>query len=195
MEGAEGSPRYALRREGIDQVEFLLAANPGEPPRPLARVASGGELSRILLAVEAALGGSLGVPVLVCDELEMGVGGRSGHVVGEKLWCLARQRQILCVTHLPQVAAYGDHHLLVEKRETAGRARAEVRSLDGPERVRELAAMLGGTTGAALRNAEGLMERAQRWKASQGEGEAGRGKGEGDRSPAAALQPTLEGLG
>ena len=195
VDGDEGSPRYALRREGIDQVEFLLAANPGEPPRPLARVASGGELSRVLLAVEAALGECLGVPVLVCDELEVGVGGRSGHVVGEKLWRLARQRQILCVTHLPQVAAYGDHHFLVEKRETAGRTRAEFRSLDEPGRARELAAMLGGTGGAALRNAEGLMERAQRWKASQGEGGGWRVEGGGEVPPGAAVQPTLEGLG
>ncbi len=195
IDGREGAPRYALRREGIDQVDFLLAANPGEPPRPLGRVASGGELSRVLLAVEAALGDSLGVPVLVCDELEMGVGGRSGHVVGEKLWRLARQRQILCVTHLAQVAAYGDHHVLVEKREVAGRTRAEFRSLDEPARARELAAMLGGTGGAALRNADGLIEKARRWKAIQGEGKAGRGRGGGDEPPAAALQPTLEGLG
>jgi DNA repair protein RecN (Recombination protein N) len=130
---------------GRDQVEFLVSANPGLPPRPLARVASGGELSRISLAIQVAATGSKTVPTLVFDEVDTGIGGGIAEIVGQKLRLLGQQgRQVFCVTHLPQVAAQGHQHWLVEKASAAGATQSTVRKLAGEERTREVARMLGG---------------------------------------------------
>jgi DNA repair protein RecN (Recombination protein N) len=129
---------------GCDAVEFLVSANPGMPLRPLARVASGGELSRISLAIQVAATDSKTVPTLIFDEVDTGIGGGIAEIVGQKLRILGRGRQVLCVTHLAQVASQGHHHLLVEKLNESGVTHSTVRELAGEERTREVARMLGG---------------------------------------------------
>jgi DNA repair protein RecN (Recombination protein N) len=144
---------------GYDQVEFLVSANPGLPPRPLAKVASGGELSRISLAIQVAATDSKTVPTLIFDEVDTGVGGRVAEIVGQKLRALGQGRQVLCVTHLPQVAAQGHYHLLVEKNSGAGMTQSTVRKLGPSERIQEIARMLGGVrvTQQTLAHAEEML--------------------------------------
>ena len=161
--------RYTLTTTGVDQVEFLLSANPGEELRPLAQVASGGETSRLMLALKSALQGADAVPTLVFDELEMGVGGRGGEVVGKKLWALARGRQVLCVTHLPQIACYGDAHLRVAKEVLLDKTFTQVDVLEGEARLDELTAMLGGASQRLYDSAQELLSHAHSWKAKQGD--------------------------
>jgi DNA repair protein RecN (Recombination protein N) len=165
-ESAEGVPvdgrLLAYDRSGVDRVEFLLAANAGADLRPLARVASGGELARILLALKTILARADVRPTLIFDEVDVGVGGRLGHVLGQKLWQLAARHQILCVTHLPQLAAFGDEHFLVSKWEQDGRTETAVRALAAAEREEELAAMLGGIGDAARASARALLAEADR---------------------------------
>lgn len=153
--------RLAFDSTGVDRVEFLVSANPGEPLRPLARVASGGETARLMLALKTVLAHADPVPVLIFDEIDVGIGGRVGGVVGQKLWNLARSHQVICITHLPQLAAYGDRHLRVLKQVEAGRTVVRVQDLGGDERVRELAAMLGGTTEAGLKSAREMLSKAR----------------------------------
>ena len=153
----EGAGRYAFETSGIDRVEFMISLNPDEPLRPLARVASGGETSRVLLALKAVLGQADNVPILVFDEIEAGLGGRTGGVVGEKLVQLAQHHQVICITHLPQIAARAANHLSVSKRVEAGRTLVEVRRLEAHERIEEIAAMLGGVTPANLTSARELL--------------------------------------
>ncbi|HEX5465435.1 MAG TPA: AAA family ATPase [Candidatus Limnocylindrales bacterium] len=133
-----------LTPTGAEHVTFLLAANPGEPERPLAAIASGGELSRISLAIETVLAGADTTPTLVFDEVDAGIGARSADPVGRALRRLARDHQVIVVTHLAQIAAHAEHHLLIEKRVEEGRTLTAVRALDGEHRVHELALMLGG---------------------------------------------------
>jgi DNA repair protein RecN (Recombination protein N) len=144
---------------GADRVELRLSANPGEEPRPLARVASGGELSRTMLALTSALARADRMPVLIFDEVDAGIGGRVASVVAETLAGAAQGRQVLCVTHLAPIAAVADHHLHVSKSVRAGRTRVAVGALGGDERVEELARMLGGptTTAAARQHARDLL--------------------------------------
>ncbi|ROR32075.1 DNA repair protein RecN [Inmirania thermothiophila] len=159
----ETDPAAAPAPHGLDRVGFLLAANPGQSPRPLARVASGGELSRIALALRVTAAAAHRPPTLVFDEVDVGIGGGVAEVVGRLLRALAGERQVLCVTHLPQVAAQGHHHLAVHKAHVAGTTRAEVRLLEDAEaRVAELARMLGGIeiTARTLEHARELMARA-----------------------------------
>ncbi|MEP6680357.1 MAG: DNA repair protein RecN [Chloroflexota bacterium] len=129
---------------GADRVTFSFAPNPGEPPRPLARIASGGEASRLSLALKVVLAAADETPLLVFDEIDSGVGGRNAAALGERLRDLARYHQVLCVTHMPQIAAYADAHVLVGKRVEAGRTFTLARQLSEPERATELAAMLAG---------------------------------------------------
>ena len=129
---------------GADRVTFTFAPNPGEPPRPLGRIASGGEVSRLSLAIKVVLAGADATPLLVFDEVDAGVGGRNASALGERLRDLAGYHQVLCVTHLPQVAAYADAHLVVGKRVDGERTVTEVRELERDERTVELAAMLAG---------------------------------------------------
>jgi DNA repair protein RecN (Recombination protein N) len=129
---------------GADRVTFTFAPNPGEPPRPLGRIASGGEASRVSLAVKVVLAAADETPLLVFDEVDAGVGGRNAGALGERLQALGRFHQVLCVTHLPQVAAHADAHVVVGKRVADGRTTTEVRALAPNERAVELAAMLAG---------------------------------------------------
>jgi DNA repair protein RecN (Recombination protein N) len=152
------APAAEIGARGLDTIEFLLSANPGEDVRPLARVASGGELSRTMLALEAVLARTDRVPTLIFDEVDAGIGGRVAATVGETLAAAARGRQVLCVTHLAPIAALADHHLFVAKSVRAGRTRATVATLDDHARVAEVARMLGGEAGtAALRHARELL--------------------------------------
>ena len=129
---------------GAERVEFLVAANPGQPPRALRKVASGGELSRISLAIEVAALGLDAVQTMIFDEVDTGIGGAIAEVVGQKLRALAAERQVLCVTHLPQVAAQGHKHLRVSKAATGGSTQSHIETLDAAARTEEIARMLGG---------------------------------------------------
>jgi DNA repair protein RecN (Recombination protein N) len=145
---------------GADAVRFLVSANPGEEPRPLEKVASGGELSRIALALKTCLAASGSGRTLVFDEVDAGVGGRAAEGIGRRLKKLANSDQVLCVTHLAQIAGFADHHYFVEKRESRGRTIATVEELDREGRVREIGRMLSGEklTAEALKHAERLIE-------------------------------------
>ena len=149
----------ALSARGTDSVEFFFSANPGEDPRPLARIASGGELSRIMLAIKSVALEEADAPTVIFDEVDAGVGGAVAEVVGRKLATLARHRQVLCITHLPQIAAFADHHFAVEKMTAKGRTRSKVRKLGPDERGEEIARMLGGVkvTAEARKHAEQLL--------------------------------------
>ncbi|AXK71827.1 DNA repair protein RecN [Lysobacter sp. TY2-98] len=129
---------------GAERIEFMVSANPGQPPRALRKVASGGELARISLAIEVASLGMDAVPTMIFDEVDTGIGGAVAHIVGQKLRALGDHRQVLCVTHLPQVAAQGHSHYRVMKSKSDGVTQSEVRSLSTKEREEELARMLGG---------------------------------------------------
>ena len=155
---AEGDGRR-LGPSGSDEVEFYLTANPGEDPRPLARVASGGELSRIMLALKTLMAGDRDGATLIFDEVDTGIGGRVAEVVGSKLRELGPRRQVLTVTHLPVIAAFAEHHVAVTKRTVRGRTVPTARPLSGSERVDELARMLGGArrTREAREHAEELL--------------------------------------
>ncbi|HEY1388770.1 MAG TPA: DNA repair protein RecN [Ktedonobacterales bacterium] len=158
---------WAFTATGIDSVEFLLAPNPGEPLKPLARIASGGETSRIMLALKTILSRADAVPILIFDEIDAGISGRSGQVVGEKLWALGQSHQVLCVTHLPQIAVLADTHFRVSKALSAERTTTQVEELTPAERTRDVAQMLGGArTSASQANAADLMKRADAWKRS-----------------------------
>ena len=157
----EAHPR-AFGETGIDRVEFLASFNPGESPRPLSAVASGGETSRFLLALTTVLGNASEARLEVLDEVDEGVGGRAGALVGEALLRLAARHQVLCVTHLPQVAAFGQRHFVVSKTTDAGRTSSAVMVVTGRQRVEELAAMLGGVSAANLAAAEELLRGASR---------------------------------
>lgn len=137
-------PREAYSEHGMERIEFLVSANPGQPVKPLTRVASGGELSRISLAIQVAAAHTTGIPVLVFDEVDVGIGGGVAEIVGRQLHALANNRQVLCVTHLPQVAAQADHHLNVSKQVEAGQTRTYLQILDEASRTEEIARMLGG---------------------------------------------------
>ena len=145
----------------LESVEFLLSLNPGEPPRPLAKIASGGETSRVMLAIKAALTGADPHPTLVFDEIDSGIGGRVGEVVGRKLWDLARHSQVLAVTHLPQIAAYADLHLRVGKHVAEGRTVTHVDSLEAEDRLDELSDMFGSDREAGRLQATALLDRAR----------------------------------
>ena len=162
----------ALGAEGADAVQLLFSANPGEPPRALVKVASGGEASRVMLAIKSVLAGSDGCVCSVFDEADAGVGGAVADAVGRLIKEVSSHRQVLCITHLPQVAAHADVHLRIEKGEVRGRARSVVKNLDaGEPRTREVARMLSGVevTREALGAAEALLRSAARTvKAARG---------------------------
>jgi DNA repair protein RecN (Recombination protein N) len=146
--------RVAFDTNGLEHIEFFIALNPGEGFKPLVKTASGGETSRLMLAIKNVLARADQVPTLIFDEIDQGIGGRIGTVVGRKLSELARQHQVLCVTHLPQLAAFGEQHYRVQKQVHAGRTTTQVEALQGESRVLELAAMMGevgeGTRQSAL---------------------------------------------
>jgi DNA repair protein RecN (Recombination protein N) len=153
--------RLAFDPNGMDRVEFLVAPNPGEGLKPLVKVASGGETSRLMLALKNVLAGADQVPTLIFDEIDQGIGGRVGTVVGEKLWNLARQHQVMVITHLPQLAAFGDQHWQVHKLLENERTLTRVTQLQGESRTLELAGMLGEVTEGTLRSAHDILQLAQ----------------------------------
>ena len=159
-----GQERFAFDATGIDNVEFLLSANPGEPVRPLAKVASGGETARIMLALKGVLGRVDHTPTLIFDEIDQGIGGRIGSVVGQKLWGLAESHQVLVVTHLAQLAGFADTHFRVSKGEINGRTVTHTDVLDDKARVDELAEMLGAQTDSARQSAHDILMLARRAK-------------------------------
>ena len=153
--------------DGFDRVAYLVSANPGDPPGPVEDIASGGELSRVMLALKVAVAqsgvsrkGQRPVLTLVFDEIDTGIGGRAAEAVGRKLKSLAQANQVLCITHLPQIASFADHHYLIEKKDSGGRTRTHVRPLDPPERTQEIARMLSGAkvTDVALKNAAQMLK-------------------------------------
>lgn len=139
-----GTERVGLTADGIDEIEYLFAPNPGHPPRPLARIASGGELSRVMLAIKSILAREDHIPTLIFDEVDAGIGGKTAKIVGEKLGHIARSHQVLCITHLPQIASYGDQHYRIAKSVQANHTTTQIASLDFRERVEEIARMSGG---------------------------------------------------
>ena len=149
--------RYAFDASGLDQIEFLIETNPGEGFKPLAKTASGGETSRLMLALKSVLAEVDHIPTLVFDEIDSGIGGRVGMTVGDMLWNLGRQHQVLCVTHLPQLAAFGDQHFHVSKRSENERTSTQVEQLMGEARVEELAAMLGANTPVTMESAREIL--------------------------------------
>jgi len=152
---------------GWDTVECRIATNPGEPLKPLTEIASGGEMSRVMLALKVSVeeGASkarkTALPrTLVFDEIDIGIGGRAAEAVGQKLKTLSRAQQVICITHLPQIAAFADQHFLIEKAERGGRTHTGVRQMQQSERVEEIARMLSGAnlTETSLRHAEQMLK-------------------------------------
>ena len=158
---------------GIDQVVYMISTNPGEPMRQLEHIASGGELSRVMLALKASVEAGanqnnktasrrikVAQRTLIFDEIDTGIGGRAAEAVGKKLKSLARSNQVLCVTHLPQIATFGDHHYVIEKKESAGRTRTSIRPVTGDERTEEVARMLSGAklTETSRKHAEQMIK-------------------------------------
>ncbi len=150
------APRLTL--QGLDTIEFQFAPNPGEPARPLRAIASSGELARVMLALKTVLAAEDQIPVLVFDEVDANVGGETANAVGEKMQQIARQRQVLCITHLPQVAATASAHYVATKQVKNGRTISEITRLDAKARVTELARMFGGQTDVARKHAEALLK-------------------------------------
>jgi DNA repair protein RecN (Recombination protein N) len=169
-ESPDGAPvddrRLAYAATGLDQVEFMVAPNPGEGLKPLVKIASGGETSRLMLGLKGVLARADATPTLIFDEIDQGIGGRVGAVVGQKLWALAQAHQVLCITHLPQLAAFGDQHFKVEKQVRSGRTITVVRPLGGQARSAELAQMLGGESEPNLQSANELLASAGAAKTS-----------------------------
>jgi DNA repair protein RecN (Recombination protein N) len=156
--------RLAFDSTGIDQVEFYLSANVGEPLRPLAKVASGGETSRIMLALKSVLSYADQIPTLIFDEVDQGIGGRMGAVIGQKLWGLSGNHQVLVVTHLAQLAGFGDAHYRVSKHLQNNRTVTRAERLNDQGRVDELAEMLGAETTSARQSAYDILMLARRTK-------------------------------
>ena len=153
--------KLAFDHNGYDLVEFLVAPNPGEGLKPLAKIASGGETSRLMLALKNVLARADQISSLIFDEIDQGIGGRVGLVVGHKLWNLARNHQVFCVTHLPQLAAFGDQHYQVQKLLKDKRTLTRVEPLAGESRLLELAQMLGEVGEGTLRSAHEILQTAK----------------------------------
>ncbi len=162
----EGVRYFSFDGTGIDSVEFLVSLNLGDPPRPMARIASGGEAARLMLAIKTILSTADRIPILVFDEVDAGVGGRVGGVLGQKLWGLSKNHQVLCVTHLPQIACYADLHAKVVKLASHDRTVTSVQTLTDEARVTELSQMLGSESGVTRSNAFEMLEQAVTWKES-----------------------------
>lgn len=150
--------RVAFDSTGIDRIEFLVAPNPGEGLKPLVKIASGGETARLMLALKGVLARADRTPTLIFDEIDQGIGGRVGAVVGRKLWGLSGNHQVLCITHLPQLAGFGDAHFKVAKHVSGERTTTEVQPLSPVERVDEITQMLGTESEAARQSAEELLK-------------------------------------
>ncbi len=156
---AVGTEQVALTADGIDDITYLFSSNPGQAPKPLARIASGGELSRVMLALKSVLAREDQMPTLIFDEVDAGIGGQTARVIGEKLHRIARSHQIFCITHLPQIASHGDQHYRVEKSEDVDQTTTQLRPLEFAERIDEIARMTNGDdiTEATRRHAEEML--------------------------------------
>jgi DNA repair protein RecN (Recombination protein N) len=163
---------YSFNERGTDSVEFMASTNPGEAMKPLISIASTGELSRFTLALKSALAETDTVRVLIFDEIDIGVGGRSGEILGKKLWNLGRQHQVISITHLPQIAVFADAHFVVHKEISGDRTLTRLQNLDGDSRIKELTVMLSGPeyTAVSMKNAKELMQKADSWKKSRQKG-------------------------
>jgi len=157
----------AVDTTGIDKVEFMVSPNPGEPLKPLAKIASGGETSRLMLAMKSVLAVADNTPTLIFDEIDQGIGGRTGGIVGNKLWALTPtaqrvdgipQHQVICITHLPQIAAFGDTHFKIHKEIVDERTITQIEELNSEQRIDEIANMLGTGTATTRQNAEELLK-------------------------------------
>jgi len=162
-----GGTRVAFDGNGLDRIEFLVAPNPGEGLKPLAKIASGGETSRLMLALKNVLARADQVPTLIFDEIDQGIGGRVGGTVGEKLWQLGRAHQVFVITHLPQLAVFGDQHFQVQKVIEQNRTLTRVAKLSGEARTIELAQMLGAVSEGTLRSAHDILQGAQTFKTAK----------------------------
>jgi DNA repair protein RecN (Recombination protein N) len=173
---AAASGDAPLGPHGVDEVEFLISPNPGEVPKPLHKIASGGELSRVMLAIRVILAAADQTATLVFDEVDAGIGGSMAETVGRKLSAASRQHQVFCVTHLPQIASFADHHVVVSKRASRDRTETTAQAVGGAERVQEIARMLGGPSRSAtpLQHANELLEAANRVKKRDKAGVASR---------------------
>ncbi|MEM7344749.1 MAG: DNA repair protein RecN [Chloroflexota bacterium] len=169
VETGDGEKTLACDERGIDRVEFVIAPNPGEPFKPLVKVASGGETSRLMLALKTVLASADETPTLIFDEIDQGIGGRIGGVVGCKLWELAYRsdHQVLCITHLPQIGGYGDIHYHVSKKVSNNRTQTNTRQLTGEDQVEELAQMLGALSDGTRQSAREILEEAALIKANR----------------------------
>jgi DNA repair protein RecN (Recombination protein N) len=156
---ADAPAATAIKPSGLDEIEFQFAPNPGEPAKPLRAIASSGEMARVMLALKTVLAAQDEIPVLVFDEVDANVGGETANAVGEKMRQIAAKRQVLCITHLPQVASAGDAHYVVTKQVRGGRTVSEISLLDKKSRITELTRMLGGESDAARKHAEALLAR------------------------------------
>ncbi len=165
--------RKLLKPSGLEEAEFLIMPNPGEGFKPLGRIASGGELSRIMLSLKSILASADQTSTVVFDEVDAGIGGGMADVIGRKLWRVSRERQVICVTHLPQIAAFADVHLRAEKGVIGGRTEARLIPLSREERVEELGRMLGGPEKSAtpVKHARELLQATASWKRQQQKGE------------------------
>lgn len=148
-EGAEAE-HAVVGPDGIDRVEFLISPNPGEPLKPLARIASGGEVARVMLALKVVLAAADRIPTLIFDEVDAGIGGRAAQAVANKLAYLATDFQVLCITHLPQIASMGDRHFAISKAVSEGRTRTVLQPLNAADRIAEIARMLGGISESGI---------------------------------------------
>jgi len=157
----EPGKKIAFSETGLDQVEFMIAPNPGEGLKPLVKIASGGETSRLMLALKNVLAQADYVPTLIFDEIDQGIGGRVGFIVGDKLWRLARKHQVMCVTHLSQLAAFGDEHFKVSKKIIGERTLTRVEALSSDDRILELAQMTGSTGESNRKAAEEILTQAK----------------------------------
>lgn len=160
--------KVSVTEQGIDEVEFLISTNPGEPLKPLAKIISGGESSRIMLALKSIMAKVDNISCLIFDEIDTGIGGRTAQAVGEKLSKIANKHQILCVTHSPQIASIGDYHYLIKKESKGGRTSTRVYCIEGQDRINELARMLGGAeiTKNTLNHAQEMLNMAKKLKES-----------------------------
>jgi DNA repair protein RecN (Recombination protein N) len=162
----QNGERVAFNARGLEKIEFFVAPNPGEGLKPLVKIASGGETSRLMLALKNVLARADQIPTLIFDEIDQGIGGHVGTIVGRKLANLAEQHQVLCITHLPQLAAFGNQHFRVQKQVQDGRTHTLVDRVDGEDRLRELAQMMGGVSDGTLRSAQELLQAAAEKPAS-----------------------------
>ncbi len=159
-----GIGEAVLTPDGIDTVEFYISTNRGEPVKPLRKVASGGEVSRIMLALKTIAADRGGIPTMIFDEIDTGISGRIAQVVAEKLIGISRGRQVVCVTHLPQIASMADRHFLISKHSDETSTRTQLRAMDMPERTREVARLTGGDSNVSLAHAAELLQRAEDFK-------------------------------